>query len=59
MSPEAGQLWFRVAIFITLTSLALLFFQQSGTAEFVVTVLALGVGIVMIALIAIIARKSQ
>ncbi len=59
MSPEAGQLWFRVAIFITLTSLGLLFFQQPGTAEFVVTVLALGVGIVMIALIAIIARKSQ
>ncbi|MBN1921139.1 MAG: hypothetical protein JW892_07850 [Anaerolineae bacterium] len=59
MSPEAGQLWFRVAIFITLTSLALLFFQQPGTAEFVVTVLALGVGVVMIALIAIIARKSQ
>ncbi|OQA21783.1 MAG: hypothetical protein BWY63_01137 [Chloroflexi bacterium ADurb.Bin360] len=59
MSPEAGQLWFRVAIFITLTSLALLFFQQPGTAEFVVTVLALGVGIIMIALIAIIARKSQ
>ncbi|MDX9952592.1 MAG: hypothetical protein RBT75_00745 [Anaerolineae bacterium] len=59
MSPEAGQLWFRVAIFITLTSLGLLFFQQPGTAEFVVTVLALGVGIVMIALVAIIARKSQ
>jgi len=59
MSPEAGQLWFRVAIFITLTSLALLFFQQPGTAEFVVTVLALGVGIIMIALIAIIARRSQ
>ncbi len=59
MSPEAGQLWFRVAVFITLTSLALLFFQQPGTAEFVVTVLALGVGIIMIALIAIIARKSQ
>jgi len=59
MSPEAGQLWFRVAIFITLTSLALLFFQQPGTAEFVVTVLALGVGMLMIALIAIIARKSQ
>ncbi len=59
MSAEAGQIWFRVAIFITLVSAVLLFFQQPGTAEFVVTVLALGAGIVMTTLIVIIVRKSQ
>lgn len=57
MSPEAGQLWFRVALFITLLSLLLLPFQQRGTAEFVVTVLALGVGVIMITLIVILVRR--
>lgn len=59
MSPEAGQIWFRVAIFITVVSLLLLPFQRPGTAEFVVTVLTLIVGLIMTALIVIIVRKSQ
>lgn len=59
MSPEAGQVWFRVAIFITLVSVVLLFFQQPGTAEFVVTILGLGAGIVMTTLIYIIVRNSH
>lgn len=59
MNPQVGQTWFRVAISITLVSLVLLFFQQPGTAEFIVTVLALGVGVIMTALIILIVRKSQ
>ncbi|HOV47814.1 MAG TPA: hypothetical protein PLM06_04170 [Anaerolineae bacterium] len=59
MNPQVGQTWFRVAISITLVSLVLLFFQQPGTAEFIVTVLALGVGVIMTVLIIIIIRKSQ
>ncbi|HPD41160.1 MAG TPA: hypothetical protein P5211_00400 [Anaerolineae bacterium] len=59
MNPQIGQTWFRVAISITLVSLVLLFFQQPGTAEFIVTVLALGVGVIMTALIILIVRKSQ
>ncbi len=59
MNPQVGQTWFRVAISITLVSLVLLFFQQPGTAEFIVTALALGVGVIMTALIIIIVRKSQ
>ncbi|HXK42068.1 MAG: hypothetical protein BWY25_01624 [Chloroflexi bacterium ADurb.Bin222] len=59
MNPQIGQTWFRVAISITLVSLVLLFFQQPGTAEFIVTALALGVGVIMTALIILIVRKSQ
>ncbi|HQE98765.1 MAG TPA: hypothetical protein PLQ85_06085 [Anaerolineae bacterium] len=59
MNPQVGQTWFRVAISITLVSLVLLFFQQPGTAEFIVTALALGVGVIMTALIILIVRKSQ
>lgn len=59
MNPQVGQTWFRVAISITLVSLVLLFFQQPRTAEFIVTVLALGVGVIMTALIILIVRKSQ
>ncbi|HOS80474.1 MAG TPA: hypothetical protein PLJ24_09460 [Anaerolineae bacterium] len=59
MNPQVGQTWFRVAISITLVSLVLLFFQQPGTAEFIVTALALGVGVIMTTLIILIVRKSQ
>ncbi|HOC20993.1 MAG TPA: hypothetical protein PKL16_05800 [Anaerolineae bacterium] len=59
MNPQIGQTWFRVAISITLVSLVLLFFQQPGTAEFIVTALALGVGVIMTTLIILIVRKSQ
>ena len=58
MSPEMGKSFFRIAFFITLVSAALLPFLTPGTAEFVVDVLALGVGLVFIAVIAFAARWS-
>jgi hypothetical protein len=58
MTPEMGKAFFRIAVFITLVSLVLLPFLKPGTAEFVVDVLALTVGLVSIAIIAIIARWS-
>jgi hypothetical protein len=58
MSPEMGKAFFRIAVFITLVSLVLLPFLKPGTAEFVVDVLALAVGLVSIAIITILARWS-
>ena len=58
MSPEMGKSFFRIAFFITLVSAALLPFLTPGTAEFVVDVLALGVGLMFIAVIAFAARWS-
>ncbi len=57
MSPEVGQAWFRVAVFIVLVSAALLFVQQPGTAEFVITVATLVIGLLFVLAIAIVVRR--
>lgn len=58
MSPEAGQAWFRVGVFLTLVSLLVLPFQPRDSAEFVVTVLALLSGLLLLALVAWLVRRS-
>jgi len=58
MNSELGLAWFRVAIFITLVSGALLFFLTPGTAEFIISVASLVVGLGFIALIALIVKRG-
>jgi hypothetical protein len=53
VSPQAGKAWFQIAVFITIVSVGLLFFQKPGTAEFVVTVTTLVLGLLLLALLAI------
>ncbi len=57
MPPEMGRAFFRIAFFVTLVSAALLFFLTPSTAEFVVDVLALGVGLLFIGIIFFLARR--
>ncbi len=59
MNPEAGQAWFRIAMLITLLSAALLFLVQPGTAEFVVTVTTLVIGLLFIGVIAVLVRRGS
>ncbi|MBI5305225.1 MAG: hypothetical protein HY868_24050 [Chloroflexi bacterium] len=59
MNPELGLAWFRIALFFTLVSGALLFFEKPGTAEFVITVTSFIIGLVMLALIAIIVKRAS
>lgn len=59
MSTEAGLAWFRVAVFITLVSLVLLPFEPRDSAEFVITVTSLVIGLVFMALVAIMVRRSS
>jgi hypothetical protein len=59
MNPELGLAWFRIAIFFTLTSGILIFFQTPGTAEFVITVTSFIIGIGFIAIIALVVRWSN
>lgn len=58
MTPDMGKAFFRIAVFITLVSLALLPFLTPGTAEFIVDVLALAVGLVSIAVVVVLVRWS-
>lgn len=58
MPPEMGKAFFRIAFLITFVSVVLLLFLTPGTAEFIVDVLALGVGLVFIGVVAFFARRS-
>lgn len=59
MNPEAGQAWFRIAMLLTLVSGALLFIVEPGTAEFIVTVTTLVIGLVFIGVIAVAVRRGS
>jgi preprotein translocase subunit Sss1 len=59
MNPEAGKLWFQIALFITFVSVILLPFQKPDTAEFVITVTTLAIGLLFIGLIALIVRRGS
>jgi uncharacterized membrane protein len=45
INPQLGKAVFRIIVFITVTSLLLLPFVKPGSAEFVVTVVTLTIGI--------------
>lgn len=60
MDPQIGRAGFRIAFYVIFVSGALLFFVRPGTAEFVVTVLSLIVGMLFasaIGILALIARR--
>jgi hypothetical protein len=58
MNSELGLAWFRIAIFVTLVSGAMLFFLTPGTAEFIISVASVVVGLGFIALIAFFVRRG-
>ena len=59
MNPELGQAWFRVAIFVTLVSAILILFEPRDSAEFVISVASFAVGLVFIAIVALVIRRSN
>ncbi len=59
INPELGQAWFRIAVFITGVSAVLILFQTPGTAEFVISVTSFVVGMVFIAVVAFVVRRSN
>jgi hypothetical protein len=59
MNPQIGRSAFALAIFVTASGLLLLPFLDRDSAEFVVTVLAVGAGALTIVLIAILARLGR
>ncbi len=59
MSPDLGQAWFRVAFFIALVSGVLIPFQAPGSAEFVISATSFVIGLIFIAVIAFVVRRSN
>jgi hypothetical protein len=58
MNPEAGQAWFRTALLITLVSAALVYLTDAGTAERVISVATLLIGLLFIGIIAVLVRRN-
>lgn len=59
MNPEAGRAWFRIALTITLMSVALIYFTEYGTAERIVSVITLVIGLLFIGVIVLLARRHH
>jgi len=58
MDPQVLGAGFRIAIFVTATAALLLIFEPRDSAEFVVSVLALGIGLIFVSLVAVLVRYS-
>ncbi len=59
MSPEAGRAWFRIATMITVVSAVLVYFTEPGTAERVVSVITLSIGLLFIGVIIFLIRRDR
>ena len=59
MNPEAGQAWFRIATMITVVSAVLVYFTEPGSAERVVSVITLIIGLLFIGIIIVLVRRDQ
>jgi hypothetical protein len=58
MSAEMGRAFFRIAVFMVVMSAILLPFLPVGSAEFVVDVVTLILGLVFVGILAFLARRS-
>jgi hypothetical protein len=58
MNPEAGRAWFRIAVTITLVSVALVYFTEPGTAERLVSIVTLLIGLLFVGTIVVLIRRD-
>lgn len=59
MIPELGRAGFRIGIIIVVPSLLLLFFLDPGTAEYVITLVTLVMGVVFLAAVTLLVLYSR
>jgi Domain of unknown function (DUF202) len=59
MNPEAGRAWFRIAVMMTSVSAALVYFTEPGSAERIVSVITLIIGLLFIGTIIVLIRRNQ
>ncbi len=59
MNPEAAKAGLTVALFVAIAAALILPLETPGSAEFVVTLLALGIGILATGVIAFVIRRSS
>ena len=58
MDPQILKAGFRIAMFVTATAAVLLLFEPHDSAEFVVSAMALAVGVLFVSIVAVLVRYS-
>ena len=58
MDPQILSAGFRIATFVTATAALLLIFEPHDSAEFIVSLMALGVGLIFVTLVAVLVWYS-
>jgi hypothetical protein len=58
MSPEMGRQAMQYATWTVLVAAVLLFFLEQGSAEFIITVISLGIGLLFGLVVWILTRRS-
>ncbi len=56
MTPELLKGFYRIAVFVLVVSIALLFVVKPDTAEFVVTLMSIGIGAILLVLVILTSR---
>jgi len=59
LSPQLGSAAFKISTFLVVVSIGLLFILDANSAEFVVTILTLVIGVVFGAVVIVIARRQS
>ena len=59
MNPEVGRAWFRIAVMITLVSAVLVYFTEPNTAERIVSIITLLIGLLFIGTIIVLIRRDR
>ncbi len=59
MNPEAGQAWFRIAVMLTVVSAVLVFMTKPDSAERVVSMITLIIGLTFIGVIVYLVRRNR
>ena len=59
MNPDYGRAWFRIATTITLVSAVLVYLTEPGTAERVVSLITLLMGLLFTGVIVILIRRNR
>ncbi len=59
MTPEVGKAWFQIALFIIIVSCFLVFATARDSAEFVISVTSLIIGLLLLAIVIIMVRRSN
>lgn len=58
MNPDVGRAWFRIATTVTIISAVLVYWTEPGTAERVVSVITLLIGLLFIGVIVFLIRRN-